>query len=977
MAYRITVESVAEKARAGSIQAMLSERFPRAHVSGVSVTNSYAIDKVLSATEQEKVRRALTNPVIETSSFSKVIAPEKFAVALEIGFLPGVTDNVGNTVRQMVEDATGKKFKGSEAVYSSLFVFLSGKVTEAEAAQMALELHNPLIEEAIVTPFWEWKRGRIPIRIPRVHLAGSTQVDSVDLHLNDEELAKVGKEGIENADGSRRGPLALSVHELVAIREYFDSIGRLPTDIELEALAQTWSEHCQHTIFNDPLDDIEEGIYRRYIKGATQAIRKAKGKKDFCVSVFKDNSGGIVFNDTYVVTHKVETHNSPSALDPYGGAMTGIVGVNRDTLGFGLGAKPIANIYGFCIGNPTDTRPLYRDSELKERLLPPRRILEGVVRGINGGGNQSGIPTPLGFVYTDDSYRGKPLVFAGTVGLIPRKQGKRDLAKKQAKAGDLIVMIGGRVGLDGIHGATFSSEALRSGSPATAVQIGDPITQKRFSDAVIREARDLALYDSITDNGAGGLSSSVGEMAKESGGCDVDLALVPLKYPGLAPWQIWISESQERMTLAVPKKSWKKLKSIFDKHGVEATRIGEFTKSGSCVVRYGAKKILDVELAFLHDGRPKKRLESAAGIVSTSPLPAVKEEYAKTLLALLSRPNIGSYEFISSQYDHEVQGTSVTKPLQGPGRINADAGVLKPLPNDDRGIVLSHGYAPTYSEIDTYAMAAAAIDTAVRNAVCAGAPLDHLAILDNFCWSSSNDPARLWQLKEAARACYETAIAYGTPYISGKDSMFNDFRGFDAKGKALHIAALPTLLVSAIGVMKDVRKAVTMDLNAVGDTVYLIGETAEEFGGSEYARLHGLETGLVPETDAVRNLKAYKAIAQTIDARLVSSALGLSRGGLAVAAAKMVMAGHRGMDLALPKGDARTLLFSESQGRVLLTVPKVKTKKFEALLKGVKVTKLGTVTEKRDLSIRSTKNVKIALPDLLKAYRKPFKKFEV
>lgn len=979
MAHRITVESVAERARAGSIQAMLTERFPKAKIRGVSVTNSYTIDKTLSARDQKAVSSVLTNPVIDKASFSKVLAPEKFSIAIEIGFLPGVTDNVGNTVRQMVEDATRKKFKENEHVYSSLFVFLEGTVSEAEAAAMALELHNPLIEEAIVTPYWEWKRGRIPLRIPKVALTGSTRVDTVDLHVSDEELQKIGKEGIMGEDGIRRGPLALSVHELVAIRSYFDTLGRLPTDVELEALAQTWSEHCQHTIFNDPLDDIEEGIYRRYIKGATNEIRRKKGKKDFCVSVFKDNSGAIAFNEDYLVTHKMETHNSPSALDPYGGAMTGIVGVNRDTLGFGLGAKPVANLYGFCIGRPEDTRPLYRDAKLTERLLPPRRILEGVVRGVNGGGNQSGIPTPLGFVYADDSYRGKPLVFAGTVGLIPRKSGKRELFKKQAKPGDYIVMIGGRVGLDGIHGATFSSEALRAGSPATAVQIGDPITQKRFSDALIREARDQGLYNSLTDNGAGGLSSSIGEMAKEAGGCDVDLASVPTKYPGLAPWQIWISESQERMTLSVPKKNWKKLKAIFDKHGVEATRIGEYTKTGHCVVRHGSKKVLDIGLEFLHEGRPTMRQESLEVHSVEIPLPVEKKaNHTKTLLALLSSPNIGSYEFISTQYDHEVQGMSVTKPLQGPGRVNADVGILKPLVTDNRGVVLSHGYAPSYSELDTYDMAAASIDTAVRNAVAAGATLDHLAILDNFCWSSSKDPERLGQLKEAARACYEVAVAYGTPYISGKDSMFNDFRGFDAKGNPLHIAALPTLLVSAIGVMKDVRKAITMDLAAAGDTVYLIGETKEELGGSEYARLLGLSGGSVPRTDTKKNFKAYRALEKAINARLIANALGLSRGGLAVAAAKMAMAGNRGMTLTLPKGETRTLLFSESQGRVLVAVPKGKNKKFEALFKGVMLRKLGTVTEKKELVLKTgSTSVKLAIPELLRAYRKPFKKFNV
>ena len=658
--------------------------------------------------------------------------------------------------------------------------------------------------------------------------------------------------------------------------------------------------------------------------------------------------------------------------------MTGIVGVNRDALGFGLGSKPIANVYGFCVGNPKETRVLYRDKERNEELLSPRRILEGVVKGVNAGGNQSGIPTPLGFVYTDDSYRGKPLVFAGTVGLIPRKNGKTDMTKKAARPGDYIVMVGGRVGLDGVHGATFSSEGLRAGSPATAVQIGDPITQKKLSDAIVREVREQKLFNSITDCGAGGISGTVGEMSRESGGALVNLETVPLKYPGLAPWQIWISESQERMTLAVPKKNWKKVKAIFDKHEVEATRIGEFTNSGSCVVMHGKNKVMDISLDFLHDGRPKRRQETRKPMVPFGGGAASTIDAEKALLSVLGSPSVGSYEFISMQYDHEVQGLSVTKPLVGPGRVNADAGVMKPLASDWRGIVLSHGYTPSYSDLDPYAMAAAAIDTSIRNALAAGASLEHLSILDNFCWSSSNEPERLWQLKEAARACYDVAVAYGTPFISGKDSMFNDFRGYDASGEAVHIKGMPMLLISTLGVMKDVRKAMTMNPKAVGEVVYLIGETERELGGSEYYRTQGIEGGDVPQTDTKRNLKAYKALEKAIQNRSVASVLAVTRGGIAVAASKMALSSRFGMNLVLGKGDVEALLFSESQGRLLVTVPKAKLKKFEAYMKGTALKKIGTVTEKQELAITvGAKKVSVSLTDLRKAYKKPFKQFDV
>ena len=905
-----------------------------------------------------------------------------------------MTDNVGNTARQTAEDCLGRKFKEVEAVYSSRFIFLNGELTLQDAKSVARELHNPLIERASV---FSGVQKEFPIVVPKVKLRKiSACADEIDLNVDDIELEKLGKEGIQDARGKRRGPLSLSLRAMKTIRDYFSAeggsasggveLGRNPTDVELESLAQTWSEHCKHTIFADPLDEVKEGIYKRYIKGATEKIRKQKGKKDFCVSVFTDNSGAIAFDDKYLVTHKVETHNSPSALDPFGGSVTAIVGVNRDTLGFGLGAKPIANVYGFCVANPNDSTVLFRDKARNQELLPARRILEGVVRGINAGGNQSGIPTPLGFVAVDPSYRGKPLVYGGTVGLIPRLRQDSGVAKpvklyeKKARPGDYIVMVGGRVGADGIHGATFSSESLSVGSPATAVQIGDPITQKKLSDAIIREARGLGLYSSITDNGAGGLSGSVGEMAKESGGCEVDLSKVPLKYQGLAPWQIWLSESQERMTLAVPKENWTALRKILVRHDVEATRIGMFTNSGKCVVKFGKKKVMDIEMSFLHDGRPIEIQKSKRVIHAHKELPASARDnnLREALLQILSRPNIGSMSFISEQYDHEVQGSSVTKPLQGRGRVNADAGVIKPLFDSEKGVVLAHGYALWYSQIDMYAMAAAAIDTAVRNAIAAGASRDYLAILDNFCWSSSEKPERLYELKQAAKACYDIATAYGTPFISGKDSMFNDFRGYTAEGKPIHIAALPTLLVSAIGVIPDVSKAMTIDFKRVGDFIYVVGETHDELGASEYVGFTKPNIN-IPVVDAKKNAKAYDAVSKAIQKGFVASAIGVGRGGLGVALAKSSIAGQLGAQVDLKKlagtaKSAEAILFSESQGRLLLSVARSSQKEFEKVVKEIPFANIGEVVQAASLSIAlPEKLVELPLSALTESYRSFFK----
>lgn len=953
-------------------------------IKAVHIADSYLIDTTLSKADLEKARSSLSNPLVEESTVGRWL-PKKFDWALEIGFLPGVTDNVGTTAKETIEDATGKKFKEGEHVYSAVVFFIDGKINREAAEKIAGTLHNPLIQKAVIHSAGELKKikNKPPV-VPKVRLSASSKVLEVDLEVSDEELEEIGKKGIKDSHGNYRGPLALELDFMIAIRDYFRRLRRNPTDIELEALAQTWSEHCKHTIFANPIDEMSEGIYKGYIKKATEEIRRNKGKEDFCVSVFKDNSGGIVFDEEYVVTHKVETHNSPSALDPFGGAITGVVGVNRDALGFGLGAKPVANVYGFCFAPSEDTRRLYRDKEMTNEMLPAKRIAEGVIKGINAGGNQSGIPTPHGFMIFDEAYRGKPLVFAGTVGLIPKKSGTRKLYEKKAKVGDYIVMVGGRVGLDGIHGATFSSESMDAGSPATSVQIGDPITQKKFSDAIAKEARDLNLYNSITDNGAGGLSSSIGEMAEQSNGASVDLEKVPLKYPGLEPWQIWISESQERMTLAVPKAKWKEFSDLMKRRGVEATVIGEFTDSGKCEVHYNGKTVMDLDLEFLHDGLPKRaqytREPNYRGhaVYDLSIDEPDKKELTEYVLKMIGSHNVASNDFLAKQYDHEVQSGSVIKPVQGAGRVTGDASVFRPLLTSKRAVVLSSALFPHYANLDPYASASAALDTAVRNAVAVGAPLSHLAILDNFCWTDSYNPERLWQLKEAARACYEYATLYGTPFISGKDSMFNDFKGYDAKGQPIQISALPTLLISSIGVMQDAEKAVSIDAKIAGDLVYVLGHTENELGGSEYFRMRNETQGAVPQTHGAKNLKLYSALEKAIQQELVASAISVGRGGLAVAFMKTAMAGKQGMSVDVSKsvkdvGRADLALFSESQGRLVVTIDPKNKEKFEKIFKGQSFEKVGTIGGRAISMKAGSASVQVSIDDALTAYKKRFK----
>src|SRR3990167_2037776 len=910
MAIRLEIQSIVSDTRASTRKNNLNTLEIKNKIQDVSLVDVYTISKKIDKKKLEILSNLFYNRSVQKASYTSPLHPEKFDFAIEIDFLPGVTDNVANTARAMIEDKFKIKFKNGEGVYSSQVTFLRAKLNSDEIKKIADSLYNPLIHRAIIKSFKDFICDKgMGITIPRVTISTKSKVDDVNLNISDDELSVIGKQGIKNKDGSARGPLALDLDQMKTIRDYFKKQKRNPTDVELESLAQTWSEHCKHTIFANPIDEIKDGLYKTYIKGATKLIREKKGKKDFCASVFTDNSGGIIFDENYIITDKVETHNTPSALDPFGGAVTGIVGVNRDALGFGLGAKPIINRYGFCFANPDDDSPIYKGKNFTQKMLPPKRIMQGVIAGVNSGGNCSGIPSPQGFVYFDKRYKGKPLVFVGTIGLIPKKIKEKKAYVKKAKPGDYIVMIGGRVGIDGIHGATFSSEALDTGSPATAVQIGDPITQKKFSDAIVKEVRDQDLFNSITDNGAGGLSCSVAEMAKESGCCLVNLDDVPLKYPGLAPWQTWISESQERMTLAVPKNKWKKFVNLMNRRGIEATIIGTFTNSKKCVVKYKNKTIMNLDMEFLHDGLPVKPMQTSSKLfVHYEPKLKKINNFSPVLSKMLARQNIASYDFISSQYDHEVQGNSVLKPLVGRGRVNADATISRPIFDSKKGVIISQALFPSYGDIDTYAMAAAAIDTAVRNAVAAGTDPDYLALLDNFCWCSSYDPWRLWQLKQAAKACYDTATIFETPFISGKDSMFNDFKGYDEKGKPITISIPPTLLISSIGIMNDVTKAVSLDFKFPGDSIYILGETNDELGGSEYYSMIGeKKTGKpyvgnsVPKVDAKKNKQLYDDFFKAIKKELITSAISVGRGGLTVALGKSAIGGMLGADVSLKK----------------------------------------------------------------------------
>ncbi len=947
------------------------------------ISKAYTLRQDFTAEQLEKVAAALHNPVAETARINEP-STLAFDWALELGFLPGVTDNVANTATEIIDDLLSMRL-GRNRVFSSKVLFLTGALSREEVENMARELINILIERYHIKSNTEYKQEEGLDKVaPLVKLTKEPEAIEIDLDVPEAELLALGKQGIKDPEtGERRGPLALDLDYLTAIKAYFAKEGRKPTDIELESIAQTWSEHCKHTIFAATMDDIDEGIMKRYIKGATNAVREQLGENDFCLSVFKDNSGGIIFDDTWMITDKAETHNSPSALDPFGGAITGIVGVNRDTIGFGMGALPIANKYGYCFGRPEDTSTIYRGKNKTNPSLPPKRILDGVIYGVNVGGNCSGIPTPTGFCFFDDHYKGKPLVFVGTLGLLPRKLPNGELAhEKEAQAGDRIVVIGGRVGKDGIHGATFSSEAMDEGSPATAVQIGDPITQKKLSDAVCKEARDLGLYNSVTDNGAGGLSCSVAEMAEECGGFVVQLEKVPLKYPGLQPWETWISESQERMTLSVPEDKLAAFEELMEQRGVECTVIGTFNNAKRGVVTLNGKTIFDLDMDFLHHGLPDKALTSKPYPYKTQEPRIGVQDPEELFLRILGSHNCCSFEFISRQYDHEVQGNSVVKPLQGKGRVNGTASVIKPLFDSKKGVVMSQALNPRMSEVSCYDMAANAIDSAIRYAIAVGADIKHLALMDNFCWCSSNEPERLAQLKDAARACYDYATVYRTPFISGKDSMFNDFKGYAENGEPIKISVHPTLMVSAVSVIDDVKNTCTMDFKAPGDLIYVIGETRDECGASEFYNVLGKEGGTPPKVDAKTARKLYSTMHALHTTHLLSACAAIGAGGLGVMLAKMSIAGQHGAEIDINLVPATVdepvrILHSETPSRFIVSVDPKKKAAFEKAMHGFAFAHVGEVRDDAKFVISKGKEAIIDTSvDLLDTvYKERFKEY--
>jgi phosphoribosylformylglycinamidine synthase II len=954
----------------------------------VRTVSIVTIDADLTSDQLEIIRREVfTNPVTQVSSYEPL--PIDFDWTVWVGFRPGVRDNPGSTGVEAIEDILGVQLAAGESLYTSKRYCLAGQaLTEEDACKIASDLlANDIIQQWKVFKAADWDPAEgIGIIIPKVKLDHVPTVSTIPID-SDQQLQIV----------SDQRNLALNPNDIPTIRRYFLKEGvqaqrrRVnladPTDLELEYISQARSDHCNHNTFrglfhySEPLTGNTEDIDSLFKTCIEAPTLKLKAEKDWVVSVLWDNAGIGRFDENHYYVITGETHNSPSNMEAYGGAITGIVGVYRDPLGTGKGSRLLMGGYGYCVG------PRDYGGDLQPHLHP-RRLLDGVIEGV-----RDGIPTTFGHILFNPGYLGKCLVFVTAVGLMPARVGDTPADRKTTTAGDCIIMCGGRVGKDGIHGVTASSEIFSENTPAGHVQIGDPYTQKKMHDFLL-EARDEGLIQFITDNGGGGLSSSIGESAQFSNGCIVDLDKVPLKYEGLDQWEIWVSESQERMTVAVRPEDVGRFMALSRRHAVESTVIGQYTDSGKLHIRYNDKTCAYVDLDFLESGFPQWEFEAewlppeARGL--QEPVVGAPSDYGRLLLDILSRPNVSSKEWVVRQYDHEVQGGSVVKPLVGVDRdVPSDAAVIRPVLSSQRGLAFSQALLPTYSAVDAYHMTACTIDEALRRVIAVGGDVGHVGGVDNFCWPNiqyhpEKNPDGKFKAAQLVRACQalrDTCLAYHIPLLSGKDSMYVDGNLTGRYGISHKVSAPETIQFSAISLVTDISKCVTMDVKAPGDLVYMLGTTRDELGGSEYYEHLGYVGRNVPRVQPERFHPLYCALQKAIANSLIASVRGIYRGGLAVQAVLAAIAGDMGMALELSGIPSETtlredkLLFSESAGRFLVTVPPKNRQAFEDAMGDHACGCIGRVTEARRMVIRGAEGqplVDLSIDQLITAWKTPF-----
>jgi phosphoribosylformylglycinamidine synthase len=913
-------------------------------VNQIQCKDLYFIKGDLSEEDQERIaNELLSDPISQQISYQKYSnlpnnnQPNNTIneSTIEVAYLPGVTDDVATEIKRVAQ-VIG--IENVEDISTGHHFDILGENLSSELLSLLIKrlLCNAVIQRATI--------GHIEPYFPDLP-ESSDQVETIQvLNASDEDLLSVSNE--------RRA--ALDLAEMKAIQTYFQKEGRNPTDVEFEMIAQTWSEHCVHKTFSakvtvkesDGTTSTVDNLLKTYLKSATDEINA-----DWVLSAFVDNAGIVALDDEYEVSFKVETHNHPSAIEPFGGANTGIGGVIRDVIG--VSAKPIAATDVLCFG-PQDKKM----DMLADGVLHPRRIQSGVVAGIKDYGNKIGIPTVNGAVLYDEGYTANPLVYCGCVGLAPKNS-----HPNTPLPGHKIVALGGKTGRDGLRGATFSSMTMdaKTGEVAGAsVQIGAPIVEKGLID-VIMLARDQKLYSAITDCGAGGFSSAIGEMVKNHGAV-IELEKTPLKYPGLVSWEIWLSEAQERMVLAVPEENITELVKICQLYEVEYTILGEYSSNKQLVITKNGKKVLDLSMDFLHDGLPQRNLVAeipTKNHFESESLPQATPQFIKnTLLALLNHPNIASKEAIIRVYDHEIQGGTAVKPLVGTQNDGpSDACVIKPIGTKSKAaIVLSNGINPWYGEVDAYKMSYAVIDEAIRNAVAVGGDPEKISILDNFCWGDPLNPQTMGSLIQSIRGCHDAAIYFGTPFISGKDSLNNEYIGNDGKKHAIP----PSLLISAMGVITDVNKTITMDLKSAGNKLYLLGQNQNCFGGSHFSKVTGIHPNFnVPET--LPNAKGlYKSLYQLILRGKIAACHDLSEGGLSVCLAEMCLAGNLGAIITLPEVNIISSLFSETTSSFIVEISPDEVNEFETLMNNYSFSRIGDVVSLPQITIYSKDQKSVA-----------------
>ena len=946
-----------------------AEKYLSIDTGAVKTAKVYSVEMNLNESQvKDFAEKALKDAVLHDVYINKLYVDPRYKSHIIISKLPGVTDDEGVSAQKTLADFFNLDVDhGEQWIFSQDVYYIEKKLSDEQLLKIAEELlGNPLINHFEIGEF----DGTIKY-VPEVHLNTKVETNIIDIDLGDDALLQLSKDML----------LALDLREMKAIQQYYRDerikkgrkeagISQQPTDCEMEILGQTWSEHCQHKEFSAEISykELETGeekkidsLFKTYIKGSTELIKERfdkKGKK-WLLKIFSDNAGVVRVDENRVFTWKVETHNSPSALDPYGGALTGIVGVNRDPLGTGIGGgRLLFNTDVLCFGSP------YYEGRLLEGQLHPRRIMTGVVKGIEDGGNKSGIPTINGSVVFDDRYAGKPLVFCGTGAIMPAKINGVDSWEKPIDPGDAIIMAGGRVGKDGIHGATFSSLEIDEHSPRSAVQIGSPITQKNLSD-FMQKAVAEGLIKSSTDNGAGGLSSSIGELATISGGAQVELADIPLKYSGLQPWEIFVSESQERMTFVVESQKTDALFALADEFEVELSKIGSFTDSGYLDILYDGRRVAYLDLDFLHNGTPKKYLQAEwrKPQLNEPQLPNI-DNYNEILSKLAGALNICSRESIIRRYDHEVKGRSVIKPLMGDeGNAPQDAGVIRLDFDSYTGLVVSNGILPRYGDIDAYEMSAGSFDEAMRSIISIGGKLPDpdddeqifWTVNDNFCvpdsvYDEKSNPDGKYKMAQLVRmneALYDMSTFFNIPMTSGKDSMKNDFIKEGVK-----ISVPPTILYSMVAKLPDIRKVVTAEFKAAGDLVYLVGKTYDELGGSEFYKIFDEVGANVPKVRKEDAKRIYQKMMRAHDAELLISSHDISDGGLAVALMESAFDGDLGVDIAIGNSDIgiNAELFSESHSRFIVSVDPARKEEFENIM-GDDCRYLGKATEDKRIKI--------------------------